>query len=43
MENKVQEAQNQLLKGDKTLNQIREEFGLEPIDDEIADKHIVIA
>lgn len=37
---KTQEAQNDVLSGEKTLNQIREQFGLEPVRDEVSDKPI---
>jgi hypothetical protein len=38
---KTQKAQEQILNGEKTLNQVREDFGLEPIDDENYNKKFV--
>ncbi len=40
---KAREADNQLSHGEKTLNQVREEFGLAPIDDESANTLFVVS
>ena len=39
--NKAQDALNKLSQGEETINQIRDEFGLKPIQDEFCNKPFI--
>lgn len=38
----AKKSATQLFRGEKTLNQIRAEYGLSPLDDESADKYVTL-